>query len=86
MTRSPGRAVLLGAALLTCLAGSAGAAEAKRAAGSPPPDRNEAGRSGESVGAGGLTGSGATKDGARTGVPDAHRPAGSPTPAAGTTR
>lgn len=86
MTRDSGRAVLLGAALLTCLAGSVGAAENKGAAKSPAHDRNEAGRSADSVGAGGLTGSGATKDGARTGGSDAPRPAGSPAPAAGTAR
>lgn len=82
-----GRGMCLGTALLACLAGSAAATEDKRAA-SPPPaqDRNQAGPSTGSVGAGGLTGSGATKDGARTGASDAPRPAGSSAPAAGTAR
>jgi len=82
-----GRGILLGAALLTGLAGSAAAAEDKRAASpSPAKDRNEAAPSTGSVGAGGLTGSGATKDGARTGASDMPRPAGSSAPAAGTAR
>ncbi|MBA9066438.1 hypothetical protein FHR71_000155 [Methylobacterium sp. RAS18] len=80
-----GRGIFLGAALLTGLAGSAAAAEDKRAASpSPAKDRNEAATG--SVGAGGLTGSGATKDGARTGASDTPRPAGSSAPAAGTAR
>ena len=85
--RAFGRAILLGAALLTGLAGSAVAAEDKGAASKAPArGQNEPGPSTDSVGAGGLTGSAATKDGARTGAPDAPRPAGSSAPAAGTAR
>jgi hypothetical protein len=87
MTRTSGRAIFVGAAFLTCLVGSAGAAEDKGATTkSPAHDRSEAGTSTSSMGAGGLTGSAATKDGARTGTADTARPAGSSAPAAGTTR
>lgn len=89
--RASGRAIVAGTALLTCLAGSAGAAEDRGAAGSKgsgtgTPAHGQAGSSTGSVGAGGLTGSAATTDGARTGSPDRARPAGSSTPAAGTAR
>jgi hypothetical protein len=84
---NPQRAMLLGATLLTCLAGSAGATENKGNAAKPPTQgQSEAGKATGSVGAGGLTGSAATKNGARTGTPDASRPAGSSAPAAGTAR
>ena len=84
---NPERAILLGATLLTCLAGSAVATENKGSSTqSPTQGQSEAGKATGSVGAGGLTGSAATKDGARTGPPDAPRPAGSSAPAAGTAR
>lgn len=87
--RVSGRAIVAGAALLTCLVGGAGAAEDKGSAGANgtgAPAHGPAGASTGSVGAGGLTGSAATSDGARTGTPDKNRPAGSSTPAPGTTR
>jgi len=84
MTRASGRAILLGAAVFAGLAGSAGAAEDKAA--TPPPAQGRGGTATDSVGAGGLTGSAATQDGARTGSPAPSRPAGSSTPAAGTAR
>lgn len=87
-----GRTLILGAALLPCLAGTALATE-KSGAGSAPRTNgrietgpSETGPSTGSVGAGGLTGSGATKDGARTGTPTPSRAPGSSTPAAGTAR
>jgi hypothetical protein len=81
------RTILLGAALSICLAGSAGATETKGGPAKPPAEgQTGAGNANGSLGAGGLTGSAATKDGARTGRPDASRPAGSSTPAAGTAR
>lgn len=83
MTRASGRAILLGAAVFAALIGSAGAAEDKAAT---PPVQGRSGTTTDSVGAGGLTGSAATQDGARTGSPAPSRPAGSSTPAAGTAR
>lgn len=82
-----GRTLILGAALLPCLAGTAVATEKSGADSAPRTNgRTETGPSTGNVGAGGLTGSGATKDGARTGTPNPSRAPGSSTPAAGTAR
>ena len=82
------RAALL-AAILTCAAGSAGAADGK-ASESAGGGLKDAGAPTTSMGAGGLTGTGATRDGARTGADDSKAQTGgtkpSAAPAAGTTR
>lgn len=84
---NPRRAILLGATLLTCFAGSALATDNQGiAARSPTQGQSETGKATGSVGAGGLTGSAATKDGARIESPGAPRPSGSSAPAAGTAR
>ena len=81
------RAIFLGATLLSCLAGSAGATENAGSAAKPPTQGGtDADKATGSVGAGGLTGSAATKEGARTGTPESSRPAGPSAPAAGTAR
>ncbi len=80
-----GRVLFLGAAILTALSGGAGAAEDKVTATKPPAqDSGRTGHATSSVGAGGLTGSAATKDGARTGASMPSRAPGTPAP--GTTR
>lgn len=73
------------AGLVTCAAGGAYAAEGK-GAGSPT-DRKD-GPPTTSMGAGGLTGTGATRDGARTGAGQTRTGGAKPSsaPAAGTTR
>lgn len=83
--RASGRAIYLGAALFAGLAGHAEAAEDRKAP-APAQDKSTASPPTGSVGAGGLTGSGATKDGARNGGSDTARPTGSSSPAAGTAR
>jgi len=80
-------AIYLGTALLTGIVGSVHAAEDKAASSrSETHDQGKTDTSANSVGAGGLTGSGATQDGARTGISDTSRPTGSSGPAAGTAR
>ena len=78
------RTVLL-AGLITCAAGAAYAAEGKDA-GSDVGRKDGAPTT--SMGAGGLTGTGATQDGARTGPDTAPKGSAKPpsAPAAGTTR
>lgn len=77
------RTVLL-AGLLTCAAGVTYAAEGKDNGGAGRKD----GAPTTSMGAGGLTGTGATQDGARTGSDTAPKNGAKPSsaPAAGTTR
>jgi hypothetical protein len=80
------RTILL-AALLTCAAGAVGAAEGQGKA----EGRKEAGAPTTSMGAGGLSGTGSTQDGARTGSVESKGPAGGTTapssaPKAGTGR
>ena len=78
------RTVLL-AGLFTCAAGGTYAAEDKGA--QTPPGRKD-GAPTTSMGAGGLTGTGATHDGARTGTDTVPKGGAKPSsaPAAGTTR
>ncbi|SFS60913.1 hypothetical protein [Methylobacterium sp. yr668] len=72
------RAMLL-AALLTCAAGAAGAAEGRGKA----EGRTDAGAPTTSMGAGGLSGTGSTRDGARTGpVESKGQPGGAKPPSA----
>ncbi|AWN37176.1 hypothetical protein [Methylobacterium radiodurans] len=82
------RAILLAATLLAGPGGAAGAAE--RTDGGPKPAQaGGTAASGESVGAGGLTGSGATRDGGARRTDDkpaAERGGSSAAPAAGTAR
>jgi hypothetical protein len=72
------RTILL-AALLTCAAGAAGAAEGQGKA----EGRKDAGAPTTSMGAGGLSGTGSTQDGARTGsVESKGQPGGTTAPSA----
>ena len=72
------RPILL-AALLACAAGAAGAAEGQ----GKSDGRKDAGASTTSMGAGGLSGTGSTQDGARTGsVESKGQPGGAKAPSA----
>ncbi|MCJ2052574.1 hypothetical protein [Methylobacterium sp. J-070] len=82
---APYRTILFAAAILTCAAGNAGAAEGQGATPSAA-SRKEGAGSTTSVGAGGLSGTGAVKDGARTGKAPTGDPKPPAAPAAGTAR
>ncbi|MGH1573079.1 hypothetical protein ACRAWG_23395 [Methylobacterium sp. P31] len=87
--RAPYRTILLSAAILAGLMGVANAADGKGVETSTG-GRKDAGAPATSVGAGGLSGTGAVKDGARTGsVESRGQPGGAKAPsapAAGTSR
>jgi hypothetical protein len=86
---APHRTILVAAAIFAGLAGIADAADGKGSE-LPAGGRNDAGASTKSMGAGGLSGTGATQGGARTGsVESKGQPSGAKAPsapAAGTTR
>ncbi|MGT2480083.1 hypothetical protein ACU4GR_17305 [Methylobacterium oryzae CBMB20] len=87
--RASHRTILLATAMLAGLAGTAAAAEGKDT-GMSAGGRGETGAPTTSEGAGGLSGTGAVKDGARTGSVEDRAPTGGAkapaAPAAGTTR
>ncbi|GJE10196.1 MULTISPECIES: hypothetical protein [Methylobacterium] len=84
---APHRTILFAVAILAGAAGAARAAEGQGAAPSTEIRKEGSGLT-TSVGAGGLTGTGAVKDGARTGDGTARTDGAKPpsAPAAGTTR